>query len=253
MLEVLGGVTYRQGDHFTLYLAAGPRWHDYKMLTEIPTEKDEFRDAGNLSYSVRLKLCRTLGKGIDLLGHARYEKVDVSGVGFHDDVREYNRDRVQKTFGGGVGVRYYKADTFDLTAGILFFRQRLNDVTDFVESTQYAPTSWQNVKSTTRVLPQMFVAFEVNLKSWFVLRTGVAQTVREVEEYTEEQLTDVVFGEDRQEVSSTIDTNIGVRFLYKSLFVDFWLHSSAPYAPSAFIAGTGLTNPVMEVSTGYAF
>jgi len=253
MLEVVGGMTIRRGDRFTLYLAAGPRWHDYLLRIETPAETDEFRDAGNLSYSARFKLEQRLGDGLDLVGHGRYEKVDISGAGFDSDTGGYDRDRIQSTYGAGIAMRYHREERFDFTGGVLLSRQKLDDRTDFEEPEQRAPSSWQNLSSTKRILPQAFAALEISLKRWFVLRVGVAQTVREVEEHTEEQLNDVVVMESRQDVSSSISTNVGLRFLYRSLFVDFWLHSSAPYAPAAFIAGTGLTNPVLEVSTGYVF
>jgi hypothetical protein len=253
MLEVTGGLTYRPGDRTALYLAAGPRWHDYLLRIETPDESDRFRDAGNISYAMRFKLERKLGNGIDLLGHLRYEKIDISGVGFQSGVGDYYRERIQKTVGAGLGLRYYREGIFDLTAGFLISRKRLDDRTEFDEPTQVAPSEWKNLESTRIVLPQFFAAFEVNLQKWLILRFGVAQAVSDVEESTEEQLGDTVVREVQEEAENPIRTNIGTRFLYKSLFVDFWLHSSAPYSPSAFIAGTGLTNPVMEVSAGYRF
>lgn len=253
MLEIIGGLTYHPGDRTALYLAAGTRWHDYLLRIETPDESDRFRDAGNISYTMRFKLERKLGNGIDLLGHLRYEKFDISGVGFRSGVGDYDRERIQKTVGGGMGLRYYREGIFDLTAGMVISRQTLDDRTDFVEPSQVAPTDWKNLESTRTVLPQIFAAFEVNLTKWMILRFGASQAIADFEEITQEQLGELLIREIREEVENSIRTNIGARFLYKSLFVDFWLHSSAPYSPSAFIAGTGLTNPVMEVSAGYHF
>ncbi len=253
MIDLVGGLTCRVDDRTSLYLAAGPRWHDYLLRIETPDGSDRFRDAGNISYAMRFKLERKLSNGIDLLGHFRYEKIDISGVGFQSGVGNYDRERIQKTVGAGLGLRYYREGTFDLTAGFLISRKRLDDRTEFEEPTQVAPSEWQNLESTWTVLPQFFAAFEVNLQKWLILRFGVAQAVSDIEESTEEQLGDTLVREVQEEAENPIRTNIGTRFLYKSLFVDFWLHSSAPYSPSAFIAGTGLTNPVMEVSAGYRF
>jgi len=253
MLDLIGSTTVRINDRFTLYLAGGPRWHDYRLRTTTPDERYDFRDSGHISWSARLKIVRQLGERVDLLGHARYQEIDISGAGFQDQERRYSRQRLQKTIAGGIALRYHRTRRFDLTAGVLFARQKLNDTTDFVGATQAAPSTWQNVESTRRIIPRTFAAFEVYLKRWFMLRLGVAETVNDTEEFTEEQVTDVVMGEARQDMTSQIVTNIGFGVSRRSLFVDVWLHSSAPYSPSAFIAGTGLTNPVMEVSTGYAF